>query len=106
MTSRLYSVPVKNMESSRARSLSNFFHVSKPVPPLSVWNSIWAVFRVFSFRASSIMGLLLGLRRLRLPVREGPRDDLADLGHREGLGQPRPASPEEKGGQGGPRSTA
>src|SRR5439155_491516 len=63
--------------------------------------SIWAVFRVFSFRASSIMGLLLGLRPLRLPLREGPRDDLADLGHREGLGQPRPGCLREQGGQGG-----
>src|SRR2546426_206834 len=106
MTSRLYSVPVKNMESSRARSLSNFFHVSKPVPPLSVWKSIWAVFRVFSFRASSIMGLLLGLRRLRLPVRERPRDDLADLGHREGFGQPRPGCLGEEGGHGGAQRIA
>src|SRR5438309_2562608 len=106
MTSRLYSVPVKNMESSRARSLSNFFHVSKPVPPLRVWKSIWAVFRVFSFRASSIMGLLLGLRRLGLAVREGPRDDLTDLGHREGLGQPRPGCLGEEGGHGGAQRIA
>src|SRR6266571_5093410 len=106
MTSRLYSVPVKNMESSRARSLSNFFHVSKPVPALSVWKSIWAVFRVFSFRASSIMGLLLGLRQLRLPVRERPRDVLADVGHREGFGQPRPGCLGEEGGHGGAQRIA
>src|ERR1700730_17465829 len=106
MTSRLYGVPVKNMESSRARSLSNFFHVSKPVPPLRVWKSIWAVFRVFSFRASSIMGLLLGLRRPGLPVREGPRDDLTDLGHREGLGQPRAGRLGKEGGHGGAQRIA
>src|SRR5262249_56934063 len=45
------------MLSSRARSLSNFFHVSKPTPLLMVWKSMWAVRRVVSFRLSS-MGFL------------------------------------------------
>jgi hypothetical protein len=42
------------MLSWRARSLSNFFHVSKPVPPLSVWNSRSAVFFVRTLSASSL----------------------------------------------------
>src|SRR5260370_32360644 len=42
------------MLSSRARSLSNFFQVSKPTPVLSEWKSRGAVLRVVSFRASSM----------------------------------------------------
>jgi hypothetical protein len=36
------------MLSSRASSLSNFFHVSKPTPLLMEWNSMCAVLRDFS----------------------------------------------------------
>src|SRR5712691_1291806 len=128
MTSRLYSVPVKNIESSRARSLSNFFQVSKPVPPLRVWKSIRAVFRVFSFSASSMADLLSGSvvraagrrgagappseaseihgRRLALPVREDTGDNLTDLRDREGLGQPRPGHLGEEAGHGGAQGVA
>src|SRR6202023_3661341 len=42
------------MLSSRARSLSNFFHVSNPTPLLIEWKSMRAVLRVVSFRASSM----------------------------------------------------
>src|ERR1700687_2064559 len=54
VTSRLQSLPVKNMLSARARSLSNFFHVSNPTPLLIEWKSMRAVLRVVSFRASSM----------------------------------------------------
>src|SRR5712691_3478233 len=107
MTSRLYNVPVKNIESSRARSLSNFFQVSKPVPPLRVWKSIRAVFRVFSFSASSMADLLLsGEGRRSSAVREDTGDNLTDLRDREGLGQPRPGHLGEEAGHRGAQGVA
>src|SRR4030095_5110547 len=42
------------MLSSRARSRSHFFHVSKPTPLLIEWKSIRAVLRVVSLSASSM----------------------------------------------------
>src|SRR4026209_764146 len=42
------------MLSSRARSRSNFFHVSNPTPLLIEWKSMRAVLRVVSLSASSM----------------------------------------------------
>src|SRR5438876_504393 len=65
------------MESSRASSLSNFFHVSKPVPPLRVWKSARAVFQAVKAQVEAGGGTMQSIVKINTY--------LTDIRHRADL---------------------